>query len=448
MTPTDDSQQIAQGRSRRLSLSFATSIVSKVGSLIVLAVALPIAIRALGTARYGAYSALVAGVAWLSVVNFGTGPALTRAIAKSKADNDLEEEKRFYSNAVAIVSVCSLIAALGLLAIGFLHARMGVLGPAVKPFAGEASQGLALLTVLVPITMFAGLADAIYVGHQEQYVSNTWALIYSLISIPAFLAVRAISPTLPAMVLAVYGPLVLTKIGAYIQLLAFQHRYLRFSLSSVQRSVVKTFLISGAGFFVLSAGSYVNTQLAVYVAGLHGAVAAAQMGALMQLSTLAFSLVTMGTGPLWPALIEARERRDAAWLSRTLKKTMKISGAFGAALLVGFGLVSPWLAGRMYHVQLPHPHSIGWAAGLFVGAAALENVLLMISLAFGSFGLATKVFIVRSLVVAALYVPAINAFGIQGILVLAGLSIFCGPLQILYFKSRDDYKAFTKDVPA
>jgi O-antigen/teichoic acid export membrane protein len=419
MTATDESH--GRARTRRIRSALISSLVSKGGSLLVQAGALPLAVAALGPQSFGAYAATVAGVAWVTLVSVGAGPSLTRLMSAAIGRDDHDREAVLFANALGACALAAAVAMLVLVGLVLTPDLGRALGPAVSGHEASARTVLALLAALVPLTILGGVADAMYAAYQEQVVTNVWSLVMSLLSVPLFLAVR-VTPEIPLMALAAFLPTAATKLAGLIQLVWRRRPYLRAGLRRITWAVTKELLLPGGAFALISIGSYLNTQLAIFVAGWRGAGLAAQMAVLVQMSTLVMSVAVMINNTLWPALIEAKQRRDVAWLRKAIGSAAGYNVALALGALLGLGLLTGWVAARWYKVPLANPTATSWAMGAFMATTILENMLISISFGIGSLRRTAVIFAARSALGASLYGFVSARHGVAGILVVGAVA--------------------------
>ena len=86
-------------------LSYLTIVVVNVAGLI----STPVIVRALGAEQYGLYLVLGSLIAYIALLDLGMTSTITRFVAKYKAQNDLENEQKFFSIIFRVVSFIVLI---------------------------------------------------------------------------------------------------------------------------------------------------------------------------------------------------------------------------------------------------------------------------------------------------------------------------------------------------
>lgn len=86
-------------------LSYLTIVVVNIAGLI----STPIIVRALGAEQYGLYLVLGSLIAYIALLDLGITNTITRFVAKYKAQNDTENERKFFSIIFRVISFIILI---------------------------------------------------------------------------------------------------------------------------------------------------------------------------------------------------------------------------------------------------------------------------------------------------------------------------------------------------
>ncbi len=422
---------LASQRNRKLKAAFLTSVLSKFSSIIVLLFACPFAIQALGV-KYGVYVAIAACVAPLSLANLGNGPGLTRLIVEAAARGDRERERKLFSNACLLIffSVTAVVILFGVFQIPAVFSL--IFGPTVTQGGDEARMGVLLISIFLPLTLIGGLGEVMYEGYREQSVTNTWSFVLSLLSIPCLFYVARVSATIPLMVFAISAPIAFTKLCGLGQLLFLRRPYLRFRLSDVDPGVMRAIVLNGIAFFLTATGSVLSSQMLVRVASQMGPVSAAQAGYLfVNLYTVGMVGVGMITVTIWPSLIDALTRGDHAWIGKAVRVTvLAIAGiCIGSILVFGFG--TGFLVTKLYRGSLPPDHGLYWLFGSYFAIYAIENAAIMLLIGLDRLRFAATAFVVRAIVLVAVAWPAMQAFGIPGLLGAGIATVALGSLPVL-----------------
>ena len=350
-------------RNRSLRLAVATSLISKVGTIVLRLVSIPVAVHLLGMELFGVYTAITMAVGLIDTLHIGIGPALIKGLAKAVAKGDREGEKTVFATSVLLSVGLTLQAGAAALAV-LLHVPIPRLfGSEFAPVA-DAMFGAALLGLfIIQIEMLAVPFEMARDGYQETRHTNAWGAAGNLLGAVLLLCGIWFFPTIEFLLVAVNGSVALAKLGNAVHLLV-QRPYLMPRLSLFQGGMVPGLARDGIRFsvtYILAAAVEYNAM--AFLLGHH--VGPGAVGIWNVMVTVHFSLtglVAMVTRPYWPALMDAFERRDDDWISRSSNRLRL--GAMGFAVLAGAGLVAvgtwalPLWAGEEFRTAAPEPFRI------------------------------------------------------------------------------------------
>ena len=336
-------------RLKGIKRSVFASIGSKVVTVSVQLIAIPVAFEALGTTRFGIYLMITSVLGWMSLGRLGFPSWLTRGIASAAATHDRDLERRYFSTSLLILVGVNLVLVGVVLLVLQIVPVTTLFGAQYAFAAAEIVPAASALAVILAIQAVGSTFDATRAGHQMQYISILWYVAGSVLSIAAIvLAVRA-WPTIPVIVLAVTGPLVLASLLNGGFLLGRDRRYLWPRLSNFDRNVARTLFTRGPAFFLIQLTEIIKFHfLLVLVGWMRGPEEVAQFGILLRLLVMAAGTVMMVTQPLWPAIVDAVTRGDHRWVRRSYLRAAALVvtysvGAGGVVALAGDTIIELWL---------------------------------------------------------------------------------------------------------
>ncbi|MDF1826145.1 MAG: lipopolysaccharide biosynthesis protein [Verrucomicrobiales bacterium] len=333
--PSDTSSH----RDRSIRLAVITSLVSKLGTIILRLVSIPIAIRLLGIEQFGVYTAITMAVGLIDMLQIGIGPALTRQLSQAVARGDRIKEQTIFVTSILLSSGITLL--LASVAAFFLYQT-----PIPQLFGAEfdsvsevmyraAWLGLAIILIEMLCVTFEMARD----GYLETRFSNAWGAAGNLFGAGVLLIGIWFYPSIEFLLIAVNGSIALAKLGNTIHLL-IQRPYLfpRFSLfrKKLLPSLAKDSIRFSVTYILAAAVEY---NIMAFLIGRHAGPEA--VGVYNVMITIHFSLagiVSMITRPYWPALMDAVEREDHPWIVRSSRKLLKAGLGFG--VLSGIGLIA------------------------------------------------------------------------------------------------------------
>jgi len=348
----------AEHRDRSLRLAVITSLISKVGTIVLRLVSIPIAVHLLGMEMFGVYTAITMAVGMIDMLHIGIGPALTKALAKAVARGDRETERTVFGTSILLSLGLTAIAATVAALLLFNVPIPGLFGEKFAPVQDTMFRAALLGLVIIQIEMMCIPFEMGRDGYQETRFTNAWGAAGNVFGALLLLGGIWFFPTIEFLLIAVNGSIALAKLGNTCHLL-IQRPYLFPRFSLFRKSLVPSLAKDGIRFsitYILAAA--VEYNLMAFLIGRH--VGPEAVGVWNVMVTVHFSLtglVVMITKPYWPALMDACERGDHHWIVRTSNRLRL--GGLGFSLLAGAGLIAfgPWVlslwAGDEIYTSVP-----------------------------------------------------------------------------------------------
>lgn len=326
-------------RDRSIRLAVITSLVSKLGTIVLRLVSIPIAIRLLGIDQFGVYTAITMAVGLIDMMQIGIGPALTRELSRAVAKGDREKEKTIFATSILLSSGLTLL-------LSFVAAFLLYKIPIPSLFGAEFESAKEVMyraawlgLIIILIEMLCVTFEMARDGYLETRFSNAWGAAGNIVGAATLLIGIWFFPTIEFLILAVNGSIALAKLGNTIHLL-IQRPYLfpRFSLfrTKLVPPLAKDSIRFSVTYILAAAVEY---NVMAFLIGRH--VGPEAIGVYNVMITIHFSLagiVSMITRPYWPALMDAVEREDHSWIVRSSKRLLRAGLGFG--VISGIGLVA------------------------------------------------------------------------------------------------------------
>lgn len=325
-------------RDRSLRLAVITSLISKVGTIVLRLVSIPIAIHLLGMELFGVYTAITMAVGMIDMMHIGIGPALTKALTKAVTQGDREMERTVFGTSILLSVGLTLLAATAALLLLFNVPIPTLFGKEFAPVSETMFRAALVGLLIIQIEMICIPFEMGRDGYQETRFTNAWGAAGNVIGALTLLIGIWFFPTIEFLLIAVNGSIALAKLGNTCHLL-IQRPYLFPRLQLFRRKLVPTLAKDGIRFsitYILAAA--VEYNLMAFLIGRH--LGPEAVGVFNVMVTIHFSLtglVGMVTKPYWPALMDAFERRDTNWISHTSNRLRL--GGLGFSLLSGIGLI-------------------------------------------------------------------------------------------------------------
>jgi O-antigen/teichoic acid export membrane protein len=441
---TETTSQNQQVRHRRLRYAFVTGMLSKLLAVAVQWVALPLALKALGTDRYAAFLALQALVAWSNLLALGLAPSLPRFISDAYVAGQRERERDIFQSTVFyLTGVCALFAVAMLSLAQLLPPSQMVATRHVSP--EEIVAGYRTVVLLTAAQLVTSIMPSIRGGYQELHYSYLWAGLASLLVMTGLYYVAGHQPSVAAFLIVIYGPLVLAMLSD-AALICIQRPYLLRGCGDLRRTgkiLAPQATNALAGQFAYFLVSFVPTLI---VAHLSGAMATAAFGSIMQLMILLGSGMNLIYQPLVPAIANAYAHHDRTWVRKAYYRAASLVIAIcGIGLLIDFAagsiILHSWLGS-----QIEIPPALPIVLGLYFTMWMVNVLHFNILAATGNLNLVGKAYLAEGALSIALGLALTHRFGATGMAVGLAVGTACVnfwflPLQVRRHVVNHDWTA-------
>jgi O-antigen/teichoic acid export membrane protein len=310
-------------------------------------VTLPLTSRYLGKELYGVWLTLSNFIVWMMIADLGLANSLINALSTA----DGRDDKRAAQNAVASAFwlVTAIAAALILISVPVVPFI-----PWQEIFNLESRQSVSELTsaVLVVIIFCAlrlpsSIIGCIYQSYQEGYIHQFWSGVSGLLSVAGLVAAIRLQYGLPWLVGAFLGGMLLADLLTAFHLFGRRRAWLKPLPRYFDLRHAKWLLRRGGQFWVAQMSTVLLLQAdLIIVSVMFGAGEVAEYGTALRLFTLIGAIQTAFIAPLWPAYGEAAVRGepgDIEWVSRTFKRSIRISLWWSIPASIAMFLAIPWL---------------------------------------------------------------------------------------------------------
>lgn len=420
-----DARTHSARRDRSIRLAVVTSFLSKGGTALFQLVSIPIAMRVLGRAEFGIYSAVSVTLGTITLLQVGIGPALAHGLSKAKALGQDSEARELSSSAFYLSAGLAMFAGLLLAAVLLLVPLPWIFG---SDFAGKESvlrpalwTGLGLFLLL----FLLNLTDRTREGLLEASANNLWGAAGNVLAAAAVGVGIWYLPHVWFLVLAVYGSLVIAKLCNTAALWR-AHPEVRPAWTRARLPVARHLFSDG---LVYSAATLVSGviefNLCGLLAGRHGGPeAAALYGVFISMTVMQLGFVMMLSTPTWPAVAEAMARGDLPWARKAARKLYLYGGGFGLCAFAGLVLLGPWVFSLWLGKEFADtPRTMFACYGLYFFAHVWRHLNHAMMIGTGQVGKMARVQFLESALVAVVAVVALNHGGIGPMLAAMGAVI-------------------------
>jgi len=419
-------------RAWRIKLAVGTSLTSKILTMVLQLVAAPVAINALGVERYGVFVTLTAILAWMSIVNTGLMPGLTRGIAISDASDDRASQERYLSTAFFFISgiIVVLLVLLVLVVWGIPVERL--FGEHYAGYTAEIRRGLLWLGLILILRLMLSLVEAARQGYQEQYITNVSMAGSTALSIVLLFVVAYYWPTIVGMTVAIYGPIVLAQLLNGIHLVGFSRPFLVPRFSHFDSVLNRIIIATGLAFLIVQVSVFVVQELILLLVGWElGPESAATVSVMLRMLLLSSGVVTMVTVPLWPAITDAVARSDIDWVRSTYKKLTLFSIFYSVVIGVVIAIFGNTIVRFWIGPEVSPSGPLQGLIGLYFVIVIWSHVNLMTLVGLGWLWSPAVVMLIESVVMIPLALWFMDFMGSAGAAAALCLSNICFSVWLL-----------------
>jgi O-antigen/teichoic acid export membrane protein len=436
-------------RNRRAALTSVAGIGSRVLSVAVSLITIPILLHYLGIQRFGIWLTVSAGATWLGLLQLGLGPSLLNRLSAIGRTDD--RAQRLVSTAWWL---SILLGAAGLLPLVLLYA-FASWSQIFNVAPGELATEARTLTATVWLTVAAGLPLSIPAmvlrARQEGYLANIFDVAATAARLLVLLVLVRIDAGMTG--LAVGFAVMGIGIGVAAAALVFGIRNpgLRPSRTLFDRSQARSLLGEGVAFTGLGIAALVIMSAdAIVITQVLGPAAVPPYAVPFSILTLFFGFELAMLDAVWPAYSESAARGDTGWLQsthRALTRTLLLGSLiFGVLLVVvGPGALMLW-AGP----EIVPPMAVLVVFAIIAIVQAYEIPLGRILLALGHVRRYTLLGFLNAAVNLPVSIVLAPRIGITGVAIgtLAGYLV-SGPFLLVWARRRlSQLKDGDGEVPA
>jgi O-antigen/teichoic acid export membrane protein len=419
-------RRLTSSRGGRIGMSAMTGAFGKALSLMVQIVAVAVAVRTLHTNGFAVFVAVASLVSWMSLASLGVAPGLTLGIARAAPAEERQGEARLF--VVTLILMVSVASAVLLVMLAFSRTEIidHVLGTWLNGDLGDAHGALEAMAVLVAAQLILSVPEAAQLGYQAQYVTNLWIAIGSAATLILLLTIGPSIGSVTAFVVLSQGPQVVARALNGVTLLAARPYLLRPGGIPV-RALMRPLLGSGLAFAGIQLAGYVALQFGVLVLAASSTKESVALGGvILRALAMAAGAVALVTTPMWPALTDAVARLDLGWVRRACWQLPALFMAYASLATVAILVWSRWAlelwTGQRFPIDLTL--QLYLAAYFMVGVWSHTYAILLIG--FGVMRFTALTLLSEAMIVGALQIVLIPAFGVTGYLA----ALFLGTLLV------------------
>lgn len=330
----------------------------------------PFAIPYLGATDYGVWIVILTIVNYLTLLQFGIGPAMAAFLAGSQVGSD---QNKIISESLKWLTLIGTIFFTIVILFGiFVGKEFSQSITGLQDLNGVGYSALCIMTVLYffrhPISIFPSAFIGLQAVHWERLYA---AILPPLVSLTALLIVGFFNAGLVELAYFTGSGLLLCSAACGIHLfLKYPRvrfnpiRWLNFSKSP------KSLLLSGWRFFVIALASSVVWGIDALIIGYYlDAKSITSYVVTFKLFIAAYTVFIIVNSALWPMFGQAVSSDDWSWVNSTYQKIIKLMPVLGGLIWIGGILFAKpiillW-AGHQGYAGWLVVFSLGWYGYVF-----------------------------------------------------------------------------------
>jgi O-antigen/teichoic acid export membrane protein len=329
-------------RYRAAAATAAASVLGRPVNMLLSMVAVALAVRAVGHEAYGVLVMCITATTWLAALDCGLSSSTINRIVRARGDGGGTAVRGVVSTAFFFLAAVGIVVAVAMGWATYFTGLPDFLNQGDSLPRWQVQGCLAAFAVFVACWFPAQIFERASVAYQEGWLPVVGQLAGNTVGLGLLAAATVVAPLLPWAAGAwVAGTCAGAVAIAVVALLRHPGAFLpawRFA----SRAELGRLMGAGSWFILIGLAGQVGLQSDALIAGMatnaldagDGAAVAAEVAIPMRLFNAVNAFAILAINPLWPAYVEAAAKGDAAWLRRTLWKSMLIAVAASSLVVL------------------------------------------------------------------------------------------------------------------
>lgn len=339
------SHELLRGRDRnkRVALTFTASIVSKVMSVGVTFISVPIAYKVLGQEHFSLWMTITSILVAMQFADLGVGNGLLNILAIANARDDRSSAQRAVTSSIGILAVLGIFILLIFIGLYPFLDWTKIYNTSTDIIGAEAGVATGIMVLCLTLNLPMLTAQRVQMAYQDGLKANIWISIGLLFTLAGIVACGQLEANLATFVLATLGGPFLAATLCWIYEFFIDRPWLFPSPQYFDLAIGRRVIKDGGLWSLFLLMGFIGTGLDnLIILHFFEAEDVAKYSIMSKLLT-GLLLAQMLSAPLWPAFAEAIERGDLDWARYTFRRSVVFCSCLG---LVGGGIISflsPWI---------------------------------------------------------------------------------------------------------
>ncbi|MGL6130741.1 MAG: lipopolysaccharide biosynthesis protein, partial [Fusobacteriaceae bacterium] len=306
-------------------------------------ISIPIMLKYLDKDNYGLWILILSITSWIYTFDVGIGNGLKNRLAESLAKNTEKEAKEYIATSYFFVTIISAIFFLIIYSV-LENINFSKLLNIKYLSNGELNKILIINIGFVCLNFVFSLCNNIFLGSQKSYLSSLNSVISQILNFVFLLGLFYLEENSIILLSLSYG------FGIFLSHLSLTIYYfsknsnLVFGIRDINTKITKNifgiglkiFLVQIAGLIIFSTDNFIITKYT----GIENVATYNIVNKLFGIPLLMMSLIT---GPIWPAVTKAFHEGNKEWINNTLKRLKKIFLLIALILLGMLFIAKPFI---------------------------------------------------------------------------------------------------------
>ncbi len=406
-------------RSKEAVRNIAVSMVTKVVSLVISFLIVPLTIDYVNPTQYGIWLTLSSVIAWITYFNLGLGNGFRNKFADAKAKGDIETARQYLSTTYFAIT-CLVLILLFFSLIANVFIDWSQLLKIDSFYSSELTRVFAIVCIFFCITMVANIFDSLLLADQKPGLSSIVHVIGQIISLVIiYVLTKTTTGSLTSLAFAYSSiPCIVMLLASAVAFYFTGYRIYAPSFKKVRPNLIKNILNLGIQFFFINICLILIFQIINFVITRElGPYAVTQYNLAYKYFHIIYMILVIIITPFWSAFTDAYAQKDYNWMKSMFHKLEMC--AWGA---VGLGIVMLAISPFFYKiwvgdvVQVPFFLSI--TVLLYMLTQVFGAVYMQLINGIGTIRLQLIIYIVFAVLSMPIITYSCRLFGVYGASVL------------------------------
>lgn len=287
-------------------------------------ISVPLVLKYLEKESYGLWLLILSITGWIYTFDVGLGNGLKNRIAESIAKKNSNDTKDYIATAYFFITIISIIFFIIIFYLFKMINLNSILN--INFIDKETLSKIFIINIaFVCLNFILSICNNIFLGAQKSYLTSVNNVISQLLNITFILMLQYLKYKSLVYISIFYGlSISLSHIILTIYFFIKEKQFIS-TFKNIKTSKLKLlfgiggkiFLVQIAGFLIFSTDNFIISYFL-------GTEKVAEYNVVYKLFSIPIIILSLMTGPIWPAVTKAFHENNVEWIKELLKKMNKI----------------------------------------------------------------------------------------------------------------------------